>query len=87
MSSTDLQEEIERLKTNVGVLAQALNTTLILFQGVLAAKDWDSFCELRDQVAREHDFQICGHRLIITGLCEHCRRTKRKRPRRKQDRL
>jgi hypothetical protein len=51
MSSTDVQEEIQRLKTNVGVLAQALNTTLILFQGILAAEDWDSFCQLRDQVA------------------------------------
>jgi hypothetical protein len=51
MPSTDLQEEIQRLKTNVGVLAQALNTTLILFQGILAAEDWDSFCQLRDQVA------------------------------------
>jgi hypothetical protein len=47
----DLQAEIERLKTNVSVLAQALNTTLMLFQGVLAAEDWDSFCQLRDQVA------------------------------------
>ena len=51
MSSIDLQEETQRLRTNVGVLARALNTTLILFQGILAAEDWDSFCRLRDQVA------------------------------------
>lgn len=51
MPASDLQEENQRLRTNVGVLAQALNTTLVLFQGVLAAQDWDSFCQLRDQVA------------------------------------
>jgi Fur family ferric uptake transcriptional regulator len=43
--------------------------------------------ELRDRVARDHRFQIYGHRLIITGQCESCRQTKRKRPRRRQDRL
>ena len=51
MPVTDLQEENQRLRTNVGVLVRALNTTLMLFQGVLAAKDWDSFCQLRDQAA------------------------------------
>jgi hypothetical protein len=51
MPATDPEEEIQRLKTNVSVLARALNTTLVLFQGVLAAEDWDSFCQLRDQVA------------------------------------
>jgi hypothetical protein len=47
----DLQGDVQRLRTNVGVLARALNTTLVLFQGILAAEDWDSFCQLRDQVA------------------------------------
>lgn len=29
---------------------------------------------LRDAVAREHRFQVIGHRMFITGLCERCRR-------------
>lgn len=33
---------------------------------------------LRAAVAREHRFQVTGHRLIITGLCDHCRRSKRR---------
>ena len=27
---------------------------------------------LRDAVAREHDFRVTGHRLIITGVCHDC---------------
>jgi Fur family transcriptional regulator, ferric uptake regulator len=29
---------------------------------------------LRDAVARQHDFQVLGHRLFVTGLCAECRR-------------
>ena len=30
--------------------------------------------ELRDAVAREHNFRVTGHRLIITGICQECSR-------------
>jgi len=29
--------------------------------------------QLREAVAREHEFQVTGHRLMITGVCRHCR--------------
>lgn len=29
---------------------------------------------LCEQVAREHDFQVAGHRMFITGTCAQCRR-------------
>jgi Fur family ferric uptake transcriptional regulator len=42
----------------------------------------DELAEIRDAVAREHDFRVTGHRLIITGVCEACTRAKRRaRPR------
>lgn len=28
---------------------------------------------LRDDVARQHDFLVTGHRLLITGICRKCR--------------
>lgn len=28
---------------------------------------------IRDQVAREHDFQVLGHRLLVHGVCARCR--------------
>lgn len=43
--------------------------------------------ELRDKVAKQNRFQVMGHRLIITGICETCRHARRKRIRRKQDRI
>jgi Fur family ferric uptake transcriptional regulator len=37
--------------------------------------------KLRDAVARQHQFRVTGHRLIITGICQACARTRRrKRP-------
>lgn len=36
---------------------------------------------LREAVAREHHFRVSGHRLIITGTCQTCAKTqRRKRP-------
>lgn len=36
-----------------------------------------AMAELRDAVAREHQFRVTGHRLIITGICAECRAPKR----------
>jgi Fur family ferric uptake transcriptional regulator len=38
----------------------------------------DGLLELRAAVAREHHFHVTGHRLIITGICERCQRSKRR---------
>jgi len=35
--------------------------------------------EIRDAVAREHDFRVTGHRLIITGVCRDCSRKRHRR--------
>jgi Fur family ferric uptake transcriptional regulator len=41
----------------------------------------DEFQRLRDAVARQHNFRVTGHRLIVAGICEDCaRRGRRKRP-------
>ena len=29
---------------------------------------------LREAVAKEHKFQVFGHRMFITGICAKCRR-------------
>jgi Fur family ferric uptake transcriptional regulator len=34
----------------------------------------DQLERLRDAVARQHDFQVLGHRLFVTGVCSECRR-------------
>ena len=44
----------------------------------------DELIELRRSVARQHRFRVTSHRLIISGICESCSRTPR-RKRRKQD--
>ncbi len=37
--------------------------------------------KIRDAVAREHQFRVTGHRLIISGVCADCRQAKqRNRP-------
>ena len=38
----------------------------------------DELVGLREAVAREHRFQVTGHRLIITGLCADCLHAKRR---------
>jgi Fur family ferric uptake transcriptional regulator len=37
----------------------------------------EAMATLRDAVAREHQFRVTGHRLIITGICAACRTPKR----------
>lgn len=37
----------------------------------------DEVKEIRDAVAREHQFRVLGHRLIISGVCAECSRPKR----------
>ena len=39
----------------------------------------DELQTLRDAVAREHDFRVTGHRLIITGVCHDCSRKRHRR--------
>ena len=29
---------------------------------------------IRDKVAKQHDFQVLGHRMFVTGICSECRR-------------
>jgi Fur family ferric uptake transcriptional regulator len=33
----------------------------------------DELMKLREAVAREHNFRVTGHRLIISGVCPQCR--------------
>ena len=39
----------------------------------------EELATLRDAVAREHDFRVTGHRLIITGVCRDCSRKRHRR--------
>ena len=45
----------------------------------------DELIELRNQLAKEANFSVTGHRFIISGECEDCQKAKRKRIRRKVD--
>ncbi|HEY2828311.1 MAG TPA: transcriptional repressor [Pirellulales bacterium] len=42
----------------------------------------DELLKLREAVAREHNFRVTGHRLIISGICSQCRAAARQRVRR-----
>lgn len=42
--------------------------------------------ELRNEIAKAHQFQVESHRLIVTGVCEECR-IQKKRVRRRVDRV
>ncbi len=33
----------------------------------------DALEQLRDKVARQHDFQVLSHRMFVTGVCAECR--------------
>ncbi|MBN8628405.1 MAG: transcriptional repressor [Planctomycetes bacterium] len=37
----------------------------------------DEVKKIRDDVGREHQFRVTGHRLIITGVCSDCSRSRR----------
>lgn len=39
----------------------------------------DELADIRDAVAREHNFRVTGHRLIISGICRDCSRTRHRR--------
>jgi Fur family ferric uptake transcriptional regulator len=39
----------------------------------------EELIELREAVARQTNFRVTGHRFIITGVCEKCRMSKRRR--------
>jgi Fur family ferric uptake transcriptional regulator len=43
----------------------------------------DKVKQIRDAVAREHNFRVTGHRLIINGICADC--SKPARPKRRLD--
>ncbi len=45
----------------------------------------DALTKLREEVAKDHQFQVNGHRLIITGVCADCLKQLRKRKRRPVD--
>jgi Fur family ferric uptake transcriptional regulator len=34
----------------------------------------DKLEKIRDAVAREHDFEVHGHRMFVTGICAKCRK-------------
>jgi Fur family transcriptional regulator, ferric uptake regulator len=39
----------------------------------------DELAEIREAVAREHNFRVTGHRLIISGVCRECSRSQHRR--------
>ena len=41
----------------------------------------DDLRTLREAVAREHQFRVTGHRLIISGICGDCARARKRRRR------
>ena len=41
----------------------------------------DEVKQVREQVARQHNFRVAGHRLIISGICAECSRPPRQRRR------
>jgi Fur family ferric uptake transcriptional regulator len=45
----------------------------------------DEVKQIRDAVAREHQFRVLGHRLIINGICSECSRPAR--PKRRLDQI
>jgi Fur family ferric uptake transcriptional regulator len=39
----------------------------------------DDLADLRDAVAREHNFRVTSHRFTIMGICRECSRTRHRR--------
>jgi Fur family transcriptional regulator, ferric uptake regulator len=39
----------------------------------------EELADLRDAVAREHNFRVASHRLTIFGVCRECSRTRHRR--------
>jgi Fur family transcriptional regulator, ferric uptake regulator len=39
----------------------------------------EELADIRDAVAREHEFRVTGHRLTIMGICRDCSRTRHRR--------
>jgi Fur family ferric uptake transcriptional regulator len=39
----------------------------------------DALERLRNRVARDHDFEVLGHRMFVTGTCSACRRRQKAR--------
>ena len=39
----------------------------------------DEVAEIGEELARQYQFRVTGHRLIFTGICAECRGTKRPR--------
>ena len=48
------------------LFCQICNTLIEFHSGALE--------RIRDRVAKEHDFQVLGHRMFVTGICANCRR-------------
>ena len=46
----------------------------------------DEMIAIRDAAAKQHNFRIAGHRMIVYGTCAQCQKAKR-RPPRKLDRV
>jgi Fur family ferric uptake transcriptional regulator len=42
----------------------------------------DELLKIQDAVARQHQFRVTGHRLIISGICSQCRAARQQRVRR-----
>jgi Fur family ferric uptake transcriptional regulator len=45
----------------------------------------EELLQLRDAVAREHQFRVIGHRLIVSGICKDCDQAQRRHRRRPLD--
>ena len=41
----------------------------------------DELIRIRDAVAREHQFRVTGHRLIVSGICVGCRAARQRKRR------
>ena len=38
----------------------------------------DELIHLRDELGKQHQFRVTGHRLIISGICQECAQAKRR---------